>query len=80
MKAKFSKKRLTKDIITEGKVLGLHPGSVEIIAEKVAEKVSTWASGRSEITDDDLTRITAKELARFNKDLSFVYKNRDKII
>lgn len=80
MKAKFSKARLVKEIITEGKVLGLHPGSTELIAEKVAEKVSEWSSGRSEITKDDLTRITARELARYNKDLSFVYKNRDKII
>ena len=80
MKAKFSKSRLISDIIREGKTLGLHPGSTEMIADKVAEKVTAWTKGRSEITKDDLTRITARELARYNKDLSYVYKNRDKII
>lgn len=80
MKAKFSKSRLEKDIAREGRVLGLHPGSTAVIAEKVADKVSAWAKSRSEITEDDLTRITARELARYNKDLSFVYKNRNKII
>ena len=80
MKAKYSKNQLEQDIIREGKVLGLHPGSTSIIAKLVAESVSTWASSRSEITKDDLTRITAKELTRYNQDLSYVYKNRDKII
>ena len=80
MKAKFSEKKLAKDIIQEGRVLGLHPGSMEMIAEKVARKVAKWTEERSEITEDDLTRVTARELARYNKDLSFVYKNRDKII
>ena len=80
MIAKFSRKRLAEDIKREARVLGLHPGNIELIAEKVVGKVADWAEGRSEITEEDLTRITAKELSRYNRDLSYVYKNRDKLI
>ena len=80
MKAKFSKKRLTSEITQEGRVLGLHPGSTQIIAEKVSDKVAKWASGRSEITEEDLIRVVSRELSRYNKDLSYVYKHQNKII
>lgn len=80
MIAKFSKRKLIDDIEREARVLGLHRGSIDLIAERVAEKVARWAEGRAEITEEDLVRVAARELSRYNKDLSYVYKNRDKLI
>lgn len=64
----------------EARALGLHMGSARIIAERVADEVATWVKDRDEITEADLARITARKIAKYNKDLSYVYKHRDKII
>lgn len=80
MIAKFSKKRLVKDILREGRVLGLHEGATRIIAEKVAEKVEKWTKKRATVTELDISRVATKELIKYNPDLAYVYENRDKII
>lgn len=80
MIAKFSKKRLVNDILREARVLSLHEGATRIVAEKVAEKVEKWAKKRSVVTELDIDRVTVKELLKYNKDLAYVYSNRDKII
>ena len=76
----FSEKALRADIMREGRAIGLPSGTVKPIAATVAEKVAGWVAGRAEVTEDDLTRVTARELGKFNRDLAYVYKNRDKII
>ena len=78
--AKFCKKKLREEILREAKVLNLHSGSAEIMADKVVEKVSKWASKRTDVTKEDLNRVTAKALEEYDKDLAYVYKNRGKII
>lgn len=80
MIAKFSKKKLENDILHEAKVLGIGEGSAKVIAEKVSKTVFDWTKGRSEVTEDDILRITIKELKRYNEDLSYAYDNRNKII
>jgi hypothetical protein len=77
---KFSRDDLAKEILREAKILGLHAGSVKLIAERVADEVAAWARGRAEITEEDLSRITAQKLSKYNRDLSYVYKTRDKVI
>ena len=76
----FSKKAIVKDIKTEAKILKISAGAAEKYAEKVAEKISVWTEKRGKVTQDDLDRLIAKEIAKYNKDLAFVYKNRGKII
>lgn len=76
----FSKAAIIKDIKTEARILKISAGSAEKYAEKVAEKVSAWAEKREKVTRDDLNRLIAKEIAKYNKDLAFMYKNRGKII
>ena len=76
----FSRKSIIKDIRTEAKVIKISAGSAEKYAEKVADSVEKWAERREGVTQDDLNRIIAKELAKYNKDLAFIYKNRGKII
>ena len=76
----FSKTLIVKDIMLEAKVLGISVGAAEQYAKKVSEKVVKWAERREAVTEDDINMEIAKEINKYNKDLSFVYKNRGKII
>lgn len=76
----FSKKHLVEDIKKEGKILNLHMGSVEVIADKVAEQVEKWLKNRPVITKESLDKKVAKELEKYNSDLAYIYKNRGRII
>ena len=76
----FSKAVVVRDIMFEAKALGISQGSAKVFAEKVAEKVTKWAERRASITEDDINAQIAKEISKYNKDLSFIYKNRGKII
>lgn len=78
--AKLSKKKIHEDIKREAKVLGLHPGTAEIIADKVTEKVVTWGKKRSTVTEEDLNGKLAKEIKKFNEDLAYLFESKDKII
>ncbi|MBR5408464.1 hypothetical protein IK112_00765 [Candidatus Saccharibacteria bacterium] len=77
---KFSEKDLIKDILREGKTIGASEKVVEKYAPKVAEKVRKWVEKRAEVTKDDVNRMVAKEIEKYNRDLAFIYKNRGKII
>lgn len=77
---KFSRKKLTGEILTEAKVLGIHPGAAKVIADKVVDKVEIWAKQRTMITKTDLDRAVAKEIKKYHADLAYVYQNRGKII
>jgi len=78
--AKLSKKKLHDEIIREAKVLGIHSGTSEIIADKVVLKIMKWREGRSMITEEDLNERLAKELAKYNEDLSINRKELSKIV
>ena len=77
---KFSEKKLVEEILREARVLNLHMGAAEVFATKTTAKVKKWAEKRAAFTQDDLDRVTALELEKYNKDLAYVYKNRNKII
>ncbi len=76
----FSEKKIATDIRQEAQVLNLHMGAVEAIIDKVTARVGAWARERSAITKEDLERVTARELKKYNADLAYLYKNRGKII
>ena len=78
--AKLSKKKIHEDIKREATVLGIHPGTAEIIADKVTEKVILWSKKRSMITEDDLNQKLAKEIKKFNEDLAYLFESKGKII
>lgn len=78
--AKISKKKIHEDIKREAKVLGLHAGTAEIIADKVTEKVVAWGKKRSTVTEEDLNDKLAKEIKKFNEDLAYLFESKDKII
>ena len=76
----FSRTALIADILKNAKSLGIPSGSAKIFAEKNADQVETWLKKHPKITEADLYRVVAKHLSVYSKDLSFFYKNRDKII
>ena len=76
----FSKAVVVRDILFEAKALRISQGSAKVFAEKVAEKVAKWAERRESITEDDINMQIAKEIGKYSRDLSFIYKNRGKII
>jgi len=77
---KLSEKKVHEDIKREAKVLGLHAGTAEIIADKVTDKVIAWSKKRSMITEDDLNMRLAKEIKPYNEDLAYLFESRNKII
>ena len=78
--AKLSKKKIHEEIKREAKVLGLHPGTSEIIADKVTDKIMNWSKKRSVITEDDLNQRLVKELEKYNKDLAYLFESKGKVI
>ena len=78
--AKLSKKKIHEDIKREAKVLGIHSGTAEIIADKVTEKVISWSKKRAMITEEDLNNKLAKEIKKYNEDLAYLFESKDKII
>lgn len=78
--AKLSKKKIHEDIKREARVLSIHPGTAEIIADKVTEKIMAWSKKRSIITEDDLNTRLAKEIKKYNEDLAYLFESKGKII
>ena len=78
--AKLSKKKVHEDIKREAKVIGMHAGTAEIIADKVTEKVINWRKKRAMITEEDLNMRLAKEIKKYNEDLAYLFESRDKVI
>ncbi len=75
------------DILKEAKTLRLPLSAVKSYTKIIAKKVITnleeqkyKTPKKNDLTQSELNSILAKELSRYNKDLSFVYKNRGKII
>ena len=77
---KYSKNWLRRDIMKEGRVLGLHSGATAAIAERVIEEVDAWVAKRSEVTEADLNRVTCNKLKKYNPDLAYMYKMKGKVI
>ena len=81
MKAvEFSGAQLKADILKEARALRRPPGAAEQVAERTVKYVEKWLEGRKVVTQDDLDRVTAKKLRELDKDLAYIYRNRDKIV
>lgn len=73
-------KQLTKDLEIDAKAIGIPPGAAESFIKNTVKNVDKALGKRKIITSKDLDRIVSKELAKYNADLAYVYKNRDTII
>ena len=77
---KINANQLKNELLREARVVKVPMGTAEVVAEKVAEQVEEWARKRSAMTRADIDRQIAKEIAKYSKDLAYVYQNRGKII
>ena len=80
MRGKYSKAKLKKELLQEARVLGLHRGAVELMVDRVTDEVDAWVSARAVVTSADLDRIVSTKIRKYNKDLAYWYRNRDKVI
>lgn len=76
----FSQEELKLAIMCEARALSFSLPIAEVIADSTANSVAQWVMKRPAITEDDLNRRVAKEIAKYNDDLAYVYQNRGKII
>ncbi|MDO5481136.1 MAG: hypothetical protein Q4F60_02200 [Candidatus Saccharibacteria bacterium] len=77
---KYSKNQMKRDIMKEGRVLGLHNGSTAAIADRVVEEIDEWVMKRGDITEADLNRVASSKLKKYNPDLAYMYKMKGKVI
>jgi len=72
--------KLKEDILCEARVLRVRAGFAEIIADKVCVVVEKFLKKHSFVTKEEVEKIVHRELEKYNKDLAYIYHNRDKII
>ena len=76
----FDEKLIKQNLKIDARAIGIPSGSAEIFIEKTLENVKKQLKNKTIITNKDLERIITKELKKYNSDLAYIYKNRDKII
>ena len=79
-KVQFSGIRLADDIKREARVLNIHPGAAELIAGEVTKKIEKWIMDKPTITQSDMDRKIITEVRKYNKDLAFILRERNKLI
>ena len=72
----FSKLKLHRDIMREGRVLNRHAGAMEIVADKVCREMEKWADGRAEITQAELDKATAAKMRKYDADVAYIFRTR----
>ena len=73
-------KALTKELKIDAKAVGIPSGATEEFIKRTVADATKELEKRSIITEQDLKRVVSKELQKYNADLAYVYRNRDKII
>ncbi len=76
----FDEKELREELFRSAKAIGISVAVAEAVSLKIAKGVANRVAKRAAITADDLNRFIAMEAEKYSKDLSYVYKNRGKII
>lgn len=80
MKEPFDAAKTKRSIKIDAIGVGVPVGAAEVFAEKATKAMQQKFKTKSVITERDLNLALAKELAKYNADLAYVYKNRDTII
>ena len=73
-------KPLLKDLKINMKGLGIPIGAAESFATEILKDVKKSVKDKKIITEQDLNRYISISAKKYNKDLAYVYKIRDKII
>ncbi|MBQ3353070.1 hypothetical protein IJG89_01850 [Candidatus Saccharibacteria bacterium] len=73
-------KILTRMLKIDAKAVGIPLGAAEAFIAETLKSVTKATKYKESITDKELKRIIVKELQKYDADLAYVFKNRDKII
>ena len=76
----FNEQELKKELKVDALGVGIPTGAAEIFIDQTLKNVEKSIGRKEIITKSDLTRLIVKELKKYDKDLAYVYENRDKII
>ncbi|MBO7718380.1 hypothetical protein J6S37_02710 [Candidatus Saccharibacteria bacterium] len=76
----FAEKQIKKELKIDAKALDIPTGAAEVFIENTLKSVKKNIRTKKTITKLDLERLITKELKKYNSDLAYVYKIRDKII
>lgn len=76
----FDEEALKKTLKIDARAVGIPSGAVESFIKHTLADTKKQLKDKTTITEKDLTRTVAKELKKYNKDLAYVYENRDKIV
>lgn len=76
----FAEKQIKKELKIDAKALDIPTGAAEVFIENTLKSVKKNIKTKKTITKLDLERLITKELKKYNSDLAYVYKIRDKII
>jgi len=75
-----TEKNLRKNLKFHARGLNIPDGAAESFIDNTLSAVKKSLKNKTMITEQDLARLVAKELTKYNTDLAYVYKNYDKII
>ncbi len=73
-------KQLKKELKTHARAISIPEGAAQAFVKQTILGVQKNLTQKTTITSQDLTRLVSKELAKYNSDLAYAYKNHDKII
>ena len=76
----FNEQELKNELKIDALGVGIPAGAAEIFINQTLKSVEKSIGKKEIITKSDLTRLITRELKKYDKDLAYVYENRDKII
>lgn len=71
---------LRRELKIHAKAVGIPSGAADTFIDRTIKDALKIIKQKKIITDNDLERAVERELKKYNADLAYVYKNRDKII
>ena len=80
MQNSFDEEKIRKELKIDAKGVGVPSGAANVFIDRTIQAAKKTLKNKHIITEKDLERIIAKELAKYNADFAYVYENRDKII
>ena len=80
MNTEFNEKALRRTLKIDALAVGIPIGSAEIFIDRTITATKKSLKTKKIITEHDLERAVTQELKKYNADLAYVFKNRDKII
>lgn len=73
-------KSLVRDLKRTARAVGITDGAAELFIMAALPNITKSLKKKSIITEADLSRVLARELAKYDSDFAYVYKIHDIII